>query len=181
MEPIVFITSNPGKLREVRRFFDGPLDHQDLDLMEIQSLDPTEIVTEKARQAYLAVGRPVIVEDVSFSIVSLGGLPGTFIKWFERCLDNDTLCRLADGKDRTCVARVTYGYCNGETVRHVESEMHGTLAKHPRGENSFGWGSIFIPEGMDRTYAELSDVEQEPIAMRKKALLKLSDMLLIGH
>ena len=45
------------------------------------------------------------------------------------------------------------------------------------GDNSFGWSPIFIPEGYEKTYAELSTEEQAPVAMRNKALSKLRDFL----
>ena len=55
--------------------------------------------------------------------------------------------------------------------------MSGQVALSPRGTNSFGWAPIFIPEGYDRTYAELSHQEQAPIAMRNKALNELRAFL----
>ena len=67
-------------------------------------------------------------------------------------------------------ASVTYGCCDGSRVVFADGEMRGTVADHPRGENSFGWGNIFVPVGSDRTYAELDHEEQEGIAMRKGAL-----------
>lgn len=177
METITLVTGNTGKVREVRRYLGETIEHVDLDLPEIQSLDPREIVREKAWHAFRELGRPVLVEDVSFVFHALGKIPGTLIKWFESELGHEGLCRLVDGKDRSCVAMVTYGYCDGQEVTFAEGEMCGTVAEHPRGGNSFGWGGVFIPKGEMRTYAELSEEEQTRVSMRREALEKLKSFL----
>ncbi|HWQ60469.1 MAG TPA: non-canonical purine NTP pyrophosphatase [Candidatus Fimivivens sp.] len=181
MNSITYITGNPGKLAEVKRYLDQEVEHVSLDLPEIQSLSSKEIVEKKAREAYELVGKPVLVEDVSLVIHSLGGLPGPLIKWFEQALGEEGICRLVDGKDRSCTASVLYGYFDGREIIFAEGEMKGSVSDVPRGDNSFGWGPIFVVDGMnDRTYSELTNEEQAEIAMRKKALTVLRERLLNG-
>jgi non-canonical purine NTP pyrophosphatase (RdgB/HAM1 family) len=151
--------------------------HEALDLEELQSIDPDVVIRRKAEAAYGILGTPILVEDVSVTFDALGRLPGTFIKYFEGELGQEGLCRLLDGKDRACVATVRYGYHDGKTVEVFEGEMRGVVAENPRGTRSFGWASIIIPEGKDKTYAEMSDEEQGEVAMRKKALAKLRSVL----
>lgn len=177
MEPITLITGNLGKVEEAERYLGLPLTHIALDIEEIQSLDSEVIVRDKAERAYKAVGKPVLVEDVSFVMHALGGLPGPLIKWFEKELGNEGICRLVDGKDRSVTASVTYGYHDGEKVHIVRGEMKGSVPDHPSGDRSFGWAPIFLPEGYEKSYAELSDEEQEGISMRKKAFIKLRELL----
>jgi len=177
MQSITFVTGNIGKVEEVSRFLGVPVMHEALDITEIQSLSSEEIVRDKAERAFKQLNRPVLIEDVSLEVPSLNNLPGPFIKWFEQALGNEGLCRAVDGKDRSCVTRVTYGYHDGKEVHIVDGEMRGTIAEHPKGERSFGWAPIVIPEGLDKTYAELSDEEQEEVAMRVKALKKLRTLL----
>ena len=178
MDKLIFITGNPGKAEEISRYLGFPVEHVSLDLDEIQSLDLEEIVKDKAMRAYEKVGKSVLVEDVSFVFNAFGRLPGPLIKWFLAELGNEGLCRLVDGKEnKTCVATVCYGLCDGKTVKFVSGSMEGTVADHPRGENSFGWASVFVPVGMSKTYAELSNEEQASIAMRRKALEKLHTLL----
>ena len=81
---VTFITGNRIKAEHLARHLDYPINHQSIDLDEIQSLDPNEIVTHKVRQAYSLIKRPVLVEDVSLIFNALGKLPGPFIKWFEQ-------------------------------------------------------------------------------------------------
>ncbi len=173
MEEIVFVTGNPGKVEEVRRFLSIPVRHEALDLDELQSIDPEEVVRAKAAAAFSTLKVPVLVEDVSVIFTALGRLPGTFIKYFEQELGQEGMCRLLDGKDRSCIATARYGFHNGESIEVFEGSMPGTVADTPRGTRSFGWASIIIPEGKTKTYAEMSDEEQAEVAMRKKALEKL--------
>lgn len=174
---ITFITGNLGKVQNTSRYLGFEIDHRAIELEEIQSLDVEEVVEDKARRAFKEVQEPVLIEDVSFVFHSLGKLPGPFIKWFEKELGNEGLCRLLDGKDRKCTATVCYGYCDGTNVKFFEGSMSGSIAESPRGENSFGWGSVFIPEGYDKTFAELSDEEQDPLSMRNKALEKFREYI----
>lgn len=177
MQEIVFVTGNPGKVEEVRRFLSIPIRHESLDLEEIQSIDSVEVVRAKAEAAFSILKVPVLVEDVSVTFTALGRLPGTFIKYFEQELGQEGLCRLLDGKDRACVATAWYGLHNGKTVEIFEGSMSGVVAETPKGTRSFGWAAIIIPEGKTKTYAEMSDEEQAEVAMRKKALKKLHDSL----
>lgn len=177
MEEIVFVTGNPGKVEEVRRFLSIPVRHEALDLEELQSIDPDAVIRRKAEAAFSILKAPVLVEDVSVTFAALGRLPGTFIKYFEEELGQEGLCRLLDGKDRACVAVVRYGFHDGKTVTVFEGSMPGTVVETPRGTRSFGWASIIAPEGKTKTYAEMSDEEQAEVSMRKKALAKLKEAL----
>lgn len=175
---ITLITGNLGKVGEVSRYLGMEIEHQELDLEEIQSLDLEEIVKDKAMRAFEKIKKPVLVEDVSFVFHSLGKLPGPFIKWFQKELSNDGLCRLVDGKDRSCVATVCYGFCDGTDVKFFEGSMEGNVAENPKGDNSFGWAPVFIPDGYTKTYAELTHDEQAKVAMRVKALNKFKEFIL---
>ncbi len=175
---ITLITGNPGKAEEVSRYLGLEIEHQKLDLEEIQSLDLEEIVKDKAKRAFEKIKTPVLVEDVSFVFNSLGKLPGPLIKWFQKELGNEGLCRLVDGKNRSCVATVCYGFCDGTDVKFFEGSMKGTVSDAPRGDNSFGWAPVFIPDGYDKTYAELTNEEQAKVAMRAEALKKFREFII---
>jgi len=174
---ITLITGNVGKADEVKQYLRVPIEHRSLNLDEIQSLNLEEIVKDKAQRAYEKLGQPVLVEDVSFVFHALGKLPGPFIKWFSNELGNDGLCRLVDGKDRSCTATVCYGLHDGNEIKLFNGSMKGSVADSPRGSNSFGWASIFIPESYHKTYAEFSNEDRSSFAMRKIALKKLRDYL----
>lgn len=177
MQEIIFVTGNPGKLEEVRRFLQIPVRHEALELEEFQSIDPEAIVRRKAEAAFSILGKPLLVEDTSVVFPALGRLPGPFIKFFEEELGQEGICRILDGKERACVATARFALHDGTSIHLFEGSMPGTVADMPRGTRSFGWASIVIPEGKNKTYAEMSDDEQAEVAMRRKALRKLADFM----
>jgi len=176
---ITFITGNLGKVEEVSRYLDFPVDHVKLDLPEVQSLDLEEIVRDKATRAFEILKKPVLVEDVSLVFHSLGKLPGPLVKWFEKELGHDGLCDMVKGENRSCTATVCYAFHDGENIQTFSGSMEGEVADFPRGDNSFGWGPIFVPKGMEKTYSELTKEEQNEISFRRKALEKLKEILII--
>jgi len=163
---ITFITGNQGKADFLAKHVDYPIAHRKIDLDEVQSLDLREIAEHKARQAYKAVGSPVLVEDVSLVFEALGELPGPFIKWFEISLGAEGICRLLDGKSRKAVASVCFVYFDGQIPQFFQGEMQGEIAKKPAGENGFGFDPIFIRDGQTRTLAQMSDEELGQYSLR---------------
>lgn len=156
----VFITGNQNKADYLAKTLGIELEHQKIDLDEIQSVNPLEVVEHKVRQAYDIIQKPVLVEDVSLVFNALNGLPGPFIKFFvdaENGLEN--LCRMLDGfDDRSAYASVVYGYFDGEVLKLIPGRLAGAIAKSPRGDGGYGWDKIFEPEG----YAGLTRAELSP-------------------
>ncbi len=178
MTKLTFITGNAGKAKYLSDYFHFPVEHIKLDLKEIQSLDLTEVVDDKARRAYEIVKNPVLVEDVSLVFNGLKSLPGPLIKWFLDTLGNEGLCRLLDGlKDRSAFAEVQFAICDERGVHTFSGSMEGTIAQAPRGEVGFGWDPIFIPAGYEKTWAEMTNDEKHATSMRKIALEKLAAFL----
>src|SRR5476651_20517 len=108
MKSITFITGNLNKLARTKKYITIPLEHIKLDLMEIQSLDPKEVVEYKVKEAYKKIKKPVLVEDTSVVIHALGRLAGTFIKWFLEELKPAGICKLVPDNDRTATAIVFF-------------------------------------------------------------------------
>lgn len=178
MESITFITGNEAKAKYLSNFFKLPVEHYKLDLPEIQSLDLSEIIEDKARRAFEVVKKPVLVEDVSLVFNALDKLPGPLIKWFLHTLGNDGLCRLLNGyKDRSAVAEVRFGLCNKEGIKVFSGIMKGIIAPEPRGSADFGWDPIFIPEGFTKTRGEMTEEEKHFVSMRRPALEELAAWL----
>lgn len=173
MKSLTFITGNLNKVERTKRYVHIPLNHKKLDLMEIQSLDPKEVVEHKVKEAYKIVKKPVLVEDTSVVIHALGKLPGPLIKWFLEELGPDGICKLVPDNDRTATASVLFGLHDGKKIHYFEGEIDGTVAKKPHGENGFGWDSIFIPDGQNKTHAEMTQEEMDKISVRKIALEKM--------
>ncbi len=178
MASLTFITGNPAKAEQLARHLNIDVTHTKLDLPEIQSLDPKEIVEQKAKEAYKHINAPVLVEDTSLTFLALGKLPGPLIKWFLQELKNEGLCDiLLPGMDRSARASVCFGYYDGTRFEIFEGEMNGTIASIPRGALGFGWDPIFIPKGYEKTWGEMTMQEQDETSMRRIALKKLEVFL----
>lgn len=178
MESLTFITGNQNKADRMKKYLNREISHKSVDLPEIQSLNLHGVVDAKVREAFKHVGTPVIVEDVSLQFTAMGELPGPLIKWFLKELKNEGLCRLLDGyASRAAVARVCFGYYDGNEVRFFDHEVPGTIAPMPRGESLFGWDPTFVPDGWEKTWAEMTDEETAKISMRRPALKKLEAFL----
>ncbi len=153
----IFISGNQDKINYLSKTVGMELDHQKINLDEIQSTDPKIIIEHKVRQAYSLIQKPVLVEDTSLTFTALGNLPGPFIKFFvdaENGLEN--MCRMLDGfDDRTAFGSVIYGYFDGTQPHFFEGRLDGVIAQHPQGDGGYGWDKIFIPNG----YGGLSRAE----------------------
>ena len=175
--PIVFVTSRAEKAQEAERL-GFRIERLDLDLPEPQALDPSEIVEAKARVAYRMLSRPVLVEDSGLSIRAWGGFPGALVKWLEKSAGVGTLARMLDGfPDRAATAICAIAFCDGADVLTSRGESHGSIAQAPRGDRGFGWDVLFLPEGSDRTFAEMTGAEKDRVSHRRRAWEALSQKL----
>jgi len=174
---ITFVTGNKSKAEQLAFHLSLPVEHRKLDLAEIQSLNLEEVVRDKAERAWNILKTPVLVEDTSLTFPALGKLPGPLIKWFLTELGNEGLTRLLDGKDRSAQAEVMFGLHDGTECHIFTGSIQGSVAESPQGEIGFGWDPIFIPQGSDKTWAEMTLEEQSDTSMRRIALKKLQEFL----
>jgi XTP/dITP diphosphohydrolase len=158
----IFVTTNEHKRREVQEILGFALETADLDLPEIQAIDPAEVATEKARAAREALGDPglpVLVEDSGLMVDAWGGFPGALTKWLMSSVGNEGLLRmLGSGEDRSAraVCAVALADVDGN-VRTFRGEVAGTLASERRGEGGFGYDPVFVPCWSSLTYAEMGE------------------------
>ena len=177
MSDITFITGNQAKADYLAKYLGFPVRHQKIDLEEIQSLELKTVVEHKVRQAYEAIGGPVIVEDVALEFKALGRLPGTFIRFYVEEIPFETICRTLDGLDRAAVAKCVFGFYDGTTLEFFEGSLAGTIAEHPQGDSGYGWDKIFIPAGYTQTRAELSEDDDKKTYLTIKPFAKLKAFL----
>lgn len=174
---IVFLTGNKNKFEEAKRIIPN-LEQSDIDLVEIQSLDPKEIITKKLEEAKKVMSGNLVVEDTSLYFDCMNGLPGPLIKWFLKTVGNDGLAKIAESFGNTkATAKVIIGFSKEDgTTEFFEGVTEGNIV-NPRGETNFGWDPIFEPVGYDKTFAELGQEEKDKISMRKIAFQKLAEFI----
>lgn len=166
----VVVTGNPGKLREVERLLGYRPKHAGLDLPEIQSLDILEVLRAKAEAAWRRLARPLVVDETGLSLAALEGFPGPLVKWMLAAVGAAGIARVAhrldDPRATACCALL---YRDAERELVARAEVQGRLTAEPRGDGGFGWDPIFVPDGQDRTYAEMSAGEKDRCGHRGRA------------
>lgn len=174
-----FVTGNPNKVREAGEILGLALEPVSVDgLFEIQSPDMDVVVRNKAQQAYSALQCPVMVEDSGLLFHAWNGLPGALVKWFEETVGCQGMLKMINNfDDRGATAICCFAVYDGQNMKIAKGEVNGTLADSIRGGNGFGWDVIFIPEGYEQTYGEMSPKQKNAISHRKKALDELKKLL----
>ena len=138
--------------------------------MEIRSDDVAEIARAAAVEANRALGRAVVVDDTGFFIDALNGFPRAYPAFVLETIGRRGILRLMEGvEDRRARFVTAVAYCDGLQVKSFVGTMEGRIARDERGTGGFGYDPIFIPEGHDSTYAELSLEEKVSISHRTRA------------
>lgn len=145
-----------------------------------------ENALEKARAVTAALGVPAIADDSGIEVDALGGAPGPRSARYagEDAMDEENLAALlraiegVPGAERAaryrCVAAVAWP--DGRSA-WAEGVCGGRLTTEARGAGGFGYDPAFVPDGEDRTMAELTDEEKDRISHRGRAFRALADRL----
>ncbi len=173
-----FVTSNPNKFQELSDILVCNLSRIELDLQEIQTTDLYELVKFKLLQAYEHVELPVIVEDTSLYFDAWNELPGPLVKFFLKNLGLSGIVKaLEEFKIKSASATCFLGFTkDGNSMQFFEGKVKGFIV-NPKGSQQFGWDAIFLPEGHQRTFGEMSLHEKNQISPRAKAATKFNHFL----
>lgn len=137
---------------------------------------------KKAREISLISGCAALADDSGICAHALGGAPGIYSARFSGGSDEDNndllLLKLADKQDKsahyTCAMALVYP--SGDMLC-AEGYMYGSITPVRRGDRGFGYDPIFIPDGENRTVAEMTDEEKNAISHRANALRLLLEKL----
>lgn len=186
MRRVVLATTNRGKVAELRRILDG----LDIDLVDAREAGLAEVdetaatftgnARLKARAAVAATGLPAVADDSGLVVDALGGEPGVRSARYAGPGHDDAanvallLDRLAGVADRgarfVCAAVLA---APGGREWTATGTLEGVIATAPRGTGGFGYDPVFVPEGGDRTAAELAPEEKDAVSHRGRALRAL--------
>ncbi|KAL7719816.1 Inosine triphosphate pyrophosphatase [Entamoeba marina] len=178
---IKIVTGNPNKVREIKEIMtDINIDIGiiKIDLMEMQG-KPLEVIKHKAATAIKQANCPIVVEDVSFNLKCLGELPGPYIKYFVESVHAEGLYKMAIGfNDFRAQAILSIGMTrfDGDEIVVLQAVVDGKVVE-PRGQNGFGFDSCFVPDGYDKTYAELTAEEKNKVSHRGKGYRMLQEYI----
>ena len=190
---IVIGTRNKKKLVEIERLLDGlPVD---LSLVEeyplVKDVEETETTFAgnaalKATEVAAATGEWVVADDSGLEVDALDGRPGIFSARYAGPDQDDrrNIAKvLSEMKDVPPPQRTARFLCAialaapDKLLFVVEEVCEGVLTAEPRGESGFGYDPIFVPEGHDRTFAELGAEIKDRLSHRGKALHRFREEL----
>jgi XTP/dITP diphosphohydrolase len=190
MMKIYFITSNKGKFKEVEEKL-GTIAGIELERME---LEYPEVQADKLEDVVLfgmdwlnLNGGPelsdhaVMIEDSGLFVDRLKGFPGVYSAFVHRTIGGfEAVLSLMEGDwDRRAHFETCIGFSvKGGMPRTFTGRCDGTLSKEAQGEHGFGYDPIFIPEGENRTFAEMETAEKNIFSHRSKAVKELKKYLL---
>lgn len=174
---ILLATGNEHKIREFQQLLDRPVQPIKVELAEIQAVEVKAVIEAKVREAYQLVGKPVFVEDTGLAFAAWNGLPGALIRWFLDRVGNEGLCQMLQSYEQTAAtAETCIGYFDGNECHIFRGVVTGQIVRTPRGSGGFGWDPIFVPDGWEKTFAEMPE-EKNLISMRKLAVAQLKAFL----
>jgi len=184
MKRIFFITSNVGKFKEVVDIFkknlpDVMLEMYPAEKVEIQSSELEKIALFSAR--YIREKEKIdnfFVEDAGLFINALKGFPGPYSSYVYKTIGvNGILKLMKNVKDRRAFFKAVIAFCWKGDIYLFTGVVHGKIAEEARGTQGFGFDPIFIPNGDNRTFAEMTIEEKNKLSHRGKAIRKLINFL----
>ena len=186
---LIFATSNAHKLEEVKAVLPDHIILSGLheigftyDIPETgDTLEENALI--KARFIHNKFGQNVFAEDSGLEIKALDGAPGVITARYagaER--DNDknmdlVLSNLQHQEDRTARFRAIIALIIDDQEYLFEGILDGRISMEKRGEMGFGYDPIFIPDGYEKTSAELGSEVKNQISHRVRALFKMLEHL----
>lgn len=179
MTDVTFVSTNPGKFREVRAVLAESgvrARWKRRTLPEPQAARLEEVVARKL-DAVEDVDGYVLVEDSGLFVPSLAGFPGVYSAHFLEIWRFGPLYELLRRRDRRAYFRTVAGLRHGRRRWTFVGEVHGRIAPKPAGRGGFGYDPIFVPDGWDRTFAEVPPAAKNAISHRARAIRKVGEFL----
>lgn len=185
---ILIATKNEGKATEFKRFF-NPLGFKVTTLLDYPELPDVEetgkTFEENARLKAETISQltqlPVLADDSGLMVDALDGRPGIFSARFaedhnDAANNAKLLHEMTDvPKDkRTANFHTTLVFAKpGNDSLVVDGEVSGEILGIPRGDNGFGYDSLFYVPELGKSMAELTEIEKNKISHRGRATVKL--------
>lgn len=194
-EELVVATHNKGKLREIRELFGDRVKKlsaaSDYNLESPAETGTTFVENALIKAQYVAqqTGKIALADDSGICIAAIDGQPGVYAAdWAEKpdgtrdfgmamqkvkdMIDQKPGGWEAAPKEAYFVSCLAMAWPDGH-AEVVEGYSHGTIVWPPRGDKGFGYDPIFEPQGLKRTFGEMTHEEKLPLTHRARAFEKL--------
>ncbi len=191
---ILIASKNKGKIKEIKKILVLPgvklLSYEEVgEWEEIEESGKTyeENAYLKAKALVKRFNLAVVADDSGLEVEALGGRPGVNSARYagEKATDEEKVRKLLrelekvpeDGRRARFRCVALYLSPSGEVIT-AEGVLEGRISFEPKGSNGFGYDPIFIPEGNNKTLAELSLQEKNKLSHRGRAFRRLRDKLM---
>ncbi len=194
LSELLVATTNNGKISEFANLFSNlPIKLRRLsefaDLPEVSETGATFEENANLKAAVYAVETNLwtLADDSGLEVAALNGAPGVFSARYGGAQLSDAersaklLSELEKTKDKERRARFVCAISLANPAGAVQLAAHGvcdgTISPKPMGKNGFGYDSIFIPTGFERTFGELDPIIKEKISHRTRATIEIMRFL----
>lgn len=192
LKQVLIATKNKGKASEFKEFF-SKYNIEVLSLLDLEEqlpdVEETGVTFEenaalKAEQIAAILNKPVLADDSGLMVDALNGDPGIYSARYAGHGKNDqdnNVKLLNELKDIPKEKRKAKFVCvlavaiPGEETIFRTGICEGEITFTPQGNNGFGYDPLFIPNGSNKTMAELSSEEKNSISHRSAAIKKLEN------
>jgi XTP/dITP diphosphohydrolase len=186
---LIFASNNEHKVREIKSILGNSFT-----LLSLSDINIREDIPEnepflegnalaKARYIYNATGKDVFADDTGLEIEALDGLPGVHSARFagenkdSSANIEKVFTLLLNTENRRARFRTVIALVFNKKEYLFEGIVSGTIINEKRGNGGFGYDPVFIPEGKDKTFAEMDPDEKNSISHRARAFEKLREFL----
>lgn len=186
---LVFATNNNHKLKEVKQLLPDSIE-----LLSLKDIDCDDDIAEtgstirdnafiKARYIYEKFGMNCFADDTGLEVDALDGRPGVYSARFagpsgrsEQNIEK-LLTELKGIENRKANFRTAISLMIDGVETTFEGIINGAITSFESGDKGFGYDPVFLPDGYDKTFAQMSDIEKNSISHRGIAVKKLVEYL----
>lgn len=190
---LVFASNNKHKLGEISEI----LNSSNIKKFEIVTLNKIGFEKEieetgssleqnaliKADTIFNYTGLDCFADDSGLEVEALGGRPGVYSARYagENCTfaqNNEKLLNeLKNETNRKACFRTVIALILEGEVHFFEGKIDGNISINPSGISGFGYDPVFVPEGYDKSFAEMSSSQKNSISHRNRAFIKMAEFL----
>ncbi len=183
MKDLYFITSNKGKFNEAANRLiqeDIKVIQKNLGYPEIQANSLEDVVNFGVNYVIKKIHKPFIIEDAGIFINYLNDFPGVYSADVFYKIGLKGILKLLEDvkKNRDAYFKSVIAYVDSnKKINIFNGDCFGMIGFEEAGSNGFGYDPIFIPNGENNTFAEMTVDEKNRFSHRGKSLDKLLEFL----
>lgn len=190
---IILASNNAHKLKEIKEILSTyPIEvktPKELNINAPEAIEDGKTYAEnaliKAKNIAKLTSFPVIADDSGLEITAMDNKPGIYSARYAESLGGhknafkEIWNNIKDKEDRSAKFVCNIALCNFEKEPLIfKGEVKGQISLVDRGVSGFGYDPIFIPDGYDKSFAELSEQEKNHISHRARALENMAKYIL---